>query len=93
MIPAVFRQTGTMERNVRHGLHEWITCKTCYPMRSTGDGMRTTGDRVRTTGDGMRTMYKVSFTKRKTVNSSNMETRVSRQVSGSESDVMALSGS
>jgi hypothetical protein len=77
---------GTVERNVRHGLCEWITCKTCYPMRSTGDGMRTMGD-------GLRTMYKVSFTKRKTVNSSNMETRVSRQVSDSESDVMALSGS
>jgi hypothetical protein len=77
---------GTVERNMRHGLREWIMCKTCYPMRSTGDGMRTMGD-------GLRTMYKVSFTKRKTVNSSNMETRVSRQVSDSESDVMALSGS
>jgi len=48
---------------------------------------------MRTTGDGMRTTFKVSFTKRKTVKSSNMETRVSRQVSGSKSDVMALSGS
>jgi hypothetical protein len=48
---------------------------------------------MRTMGDGLRTMYKVSFTKRKTVNSSNMETRVSRQVSDSGSDVMALSGS
>jgi hypothetical protein len=75
-----------MERNVGHGLREWITCKTCHPMRSTGDRMRTTGDKMRTT-------FKVSFTKRKTVNSSNRETRVSRQVSGSESDVMALSGS
>jgi hypothetical protein len=82
----VFQQTGTVECNVRHGLREWITCKTCYPMRSMGGRMRTTGDRMRTT-------YKVSFTKRKTVNSSNMETRVSIQVSGSESDVMALSGS
>jgi hypothetical protein len=86
VIPAVFQQAGTVERNLRHGLRKWITCKTCYPMRSTGDGMRTTGD-------GMRTTYKVSFTKRKTVSSFNMETRVSRQVSGSESDVMALSGS
>jgi hypothetical protein len=75
-----------MESNVGHGLREWITCKTCYPMRTMGDGMRTTGD-------GMRTTYKVSFTKRKMVSSSDMETRVSRQVSGSESDVMALSGS
>jgi len=55
--------------------------------------MRSTGGRMRTTGDGMRTTFKVSFTKRKTVKSSNMETRVSRQVSGSKSDVMALSGS
>ena len=55
--------------------------------------MRTMGDRMRTAGDGMRTTCQVSFTKRKTVNSSNMETRVSRQVSGSESDVMALNGS
>jgi hypothetical protein len=91
VIPAVFQQTGTVERNMGHGLCEWIMFKTCYPMRSTGDGMRTTGDRMRTTGDRMRTTY--SFTKRKTVNSSNMETRVSRQVSDSESDVMALSGS
>jgi hypothetical protein len=44
-------------------------------------------------GDGMRTTYKVSCTKRKTVNSSYLEVRVSRQVSGLESDVMALSGS
>jgi hypothetical protein len=48
---------------------------------------------MRITGNRMRTMYKVSFTKRKMLNSSNMETRVSRQVSDSESDVMALSGS
>ena len=51
------------------------------------------GGRTSTMGDGMRTTYKVSFTKRKTVNSSNMEARVSRQVSDSESNVMALSGS
>jgi hypothetical protein len=82
----MFRQTGTVERNVGHGLCEWITCKRCYPMRSMGGRMRIMGDRMRTT-------YKVSFTERKTVNSSNMETRVSRQVSDSESDVMALSGS
>jgi hypothetical protein len=48
---------------------------------------------MRTTGDRMRTTYMVSFTKRKTVNSFDIETRVSRQVSDSESDVMALSGS
>ena len=68
-----------------HRLHEWIMCKMCYPMRSTESRMRTTGDRMRTT-------YKVSFTKRKMVKSCNMETRVSGQVSDSESDVMALSG-
>jgi hypothetical protein len=51
------------------------------------------GGRMSTTGDRMRTTYKVSFTKRKTVNSSNMETRVYRQVRNSESDVVALSGS
>jgi hypothetical protein len=78
VLPAVFQQTGTVECNVTHGLREWITCKTCYPMGSTGDGMRTTGDRMRTMGDGMRTTYKVSFTKRRTVSSSKMETRVSR---------------
>jgi hypothetical protein len=55
--------------------------------------MRSMGGRMRIMGDRMRTTYKVSFTERKTVNSSNMETRVSRQVSDSESDVMALSGS
>jgi hypothetical protein len=55
--------------------------------------MGSTGDGMRSTGDGMRTTYKVSFTKRKTMNSSDMETRVSRQVSDSEGDVMALSGS
>jgi hypothetical protein len=55
--------------------------------------MRSRGGRMRTTGDRMRTTYMVSFTKRKTVNSFDIETRVSRQVSDSESDVMALSGS
>jgi hypothetical protein len=51
------------------------------------------GRRDENYGRRMRTTYKVSFTKRKMVNSSNREMRVSRQVSGSESDVMALSGS
>jgi hypothetical protein len=54
-------------------------CKTCYPMRSMGNVMTP--------------LYEVSCTKRKMVDSSIMETRVSSQVSSSESNVTALSGS
>jgi hypothetical protein len=52
---------------VGHGLREWIACKTCYPMRSMSNVMTP--------------MYEVSCTKRKMVDSSIMETRVSSQVS------------